>query len=85
MWNLNRNDTTELTKQKETHRLRERAYGCQGKGIVRDFGKAMYKLVFKMDNEQELLYSTRNTAQCCVCQPGREEVSGENGYMYTYG
>ena len=24
MWNLERNDTNELTKQKETHRLRER-------------------------------------------------------------
>ena len=29
MWNLKRNDINELTKQKETHRLRERTYGCQ--------------------------------------------------------
>ena len=32
----------ELTKQKETHRLREQTYGCQGEGwgegIVREFG-----------------------------------------------
>ena len=32
MWNLKRNDTNELTKQKETHRLGEEAYGCQGMG-----------------------------------------------------
>ena len=29
MWNLERDDTNELTKQKETHRLRERTYGNQ--------------------------------------------------------
>ena len=29
-----------LTKQKETHRLRKWMYGCQGKGIVRDFGRS---------------------------------------------
>ena len=27
MWNLERNDTNEFTKQKETHRLREQIYG----------------------------------------------------------
>ena len=43
MWNLKKNDTNELiTKQKQTHRLREQTYGyrgegCQG-GIVREFG-----------------------------------------------
>ena len=36
MWNLKRNDTNELTRQKETHRLRKQTYGCQGgEGIVR--------------------------------------------------
>ena len=42
MWNLKRNDTNELTKQKETHRLRKRTYGCWGEGIVRKFGMDMY-------------------------------------------
>ena len=28
MWTLKRNDTSEVTKQKETHRLREQTYGC---------------------------------------------------------
>ena len=27
MWNLKRNDTNELTKQKETHRLKEQTHG----------------------------------------------------------
>ena len=28
-----------LAKLKETHRFRRQTYGCQGEGIVRDFGK----------------------------------------------
>ena len=32
MWNLKRNDTNELIKQKETHRLRKQTYGCRGWG-----------------------------------------------------
>jgi len=39
-----------LTKQKQTHRLQERAYGCwgepQGHGMLRDFGKVMYTLPY---------------------------------------
>ena len=30
MWNPKRNDTTDLTKQKETHRLSKRNYGVKG-------------------------------------------------------
>ena len=33
MWNLKRNDTNELTKQKETHRLREGTYSCRGNDV----------------------------------------------------
>ena len=37
MRNLKRNDTNELTKQKQTHRLRDRTYGYQGDRMgVRD-------------------------------------------------
>ena len=45
MWNLKRNDTNVLTKQKETHRLRKWTYGCWGKGIVREFGKLYSKWI----------------------------------------
>ena len=31
MWNLKINSANELTKQKQTHRLRERIYGSHGK------------------------------------------------------
>ena len=35
-----------LTKYKEMHRLRKLTYGCWGEGIVREFGKVMYTLVY---------------------------------------
>ena len=34
-----------LTKEKETHRLGKQTYGCQGEGIVREFGKVKYALL----------------------------------------
>ena len=71
MWNLKRNDTNELTKQKETHRLGEEAYGCQGmgqgEGIVGEFGMDMYSLLcLKQIADKDLMCSTWNSAQCCV-------------------
>ena len=46
MWNLKRNDTNEVTKE----RLRERTYGCRGEvcgeGIVRELGMDMYDVCF---------------------------------------
>ena len=47
-WNLKRNDTNELKKQKKTHRFREQIYGCQGEGegMVRDLGMDMYTLLY---------------------------------------
>ena len=32
MWNLKRNDINDLTKQKETHRLRKQLMVARGKG-----------------------------------------------------
>ena len=44
-----------LTKQKETHRLRERTYGC------------LYTLLYlKWITNKVLLHSTGNSAQCYV-------------------
>ena len=74
-----------LTKQKETHRLRKRIYGCQGKGIVRDFGKVMYTLLYsKWITNKDLLYSTWKFAQCYV-PAWTGGGLGKNGYMYMYG
>ena len=48
MWNLKTNYKNELTKQKETQRLREEAYDCQGEGqgegIVGEFEMGLYTL-----------------------------------------
>ena len=70
-WNLKRNDTNELTKQKETPRLREHIYGCQGKGywerIVREFGMDMYILLSlkRISKKVNVMW-----------QPGQEGVRG---------
>ena len=58
-----------FTKQKQTHRLREQTYGCQGeewgKETVRAFGMDMYTLLYpKKITNKDLLYSTENSAQC---------------------
>ena len=59
MWNLKRNNTNELMKQKETHRLRKQTYVCWGEGIVREFGKVTYTLLYsKWITNSDLLYST---------------------------
>ena len=56
-----------LTKQKEIHRLRKQTYGCWEEGIVGDFGKVMYTLLYlKWITNRDILYSTWNSAQCYV-------------------
>ena len=72
-----------FTKQKETHRLRKQTYGCHGEGVVRDFGKVMYTLLYlKWITNQDLLYSTGNSAQ--YYQPKWEKKLKKNRYMYMY-
>ena len=69
------------TKQKETHRLRKQTYGCQGEGVVKDFGKVMYTLLYlKWIPSKDLVYSTGNSLNV-LCQSGCEGCLGENGYM----
>ena len=59
MWNLKRNDTNELTKEKETSRLREETSSCQQWGVGKDVrkGQGVWDQhdpgIFKMDNQQE--------------------------------
>ena len=53
-----------LLTKRFTDLLRKQTYGCQGQGIVRDFGKVMYTLLyFKWITSKDLLYSTWNAAQ----------------------
>ena len=85
MWPLKRNDTNELTRQKETHRLWNQTYVCQGEGIVKHFGKVMYTLLYlKWITNKDLLYSTWKFAQCYV-PAWTGGGLGNNGYMYMYG
>ena len=80
-WNLKRNDTNELTKQKdETPRLRERIYGCRGwgQGIVMAFAVKMQTLIYlKWITNNDLLYSAWNSAQCYVAAWMGGEFGGE--------
>ena len=65
MWSLKRNDTNELTKQKETHRHREQTYGLKGRngGKDREFGINMYTVLYLVwITNMKLLYSTWNSA-----------------------
>ena len=53
MWNLKRNNTNELAKQKETHRLRDKDRDKdEGKGQLGSLGQAVHTAIFKMDNQQ---------------------------------
>ena len=56
----------------------------RGEGIVREFGKDMYTLLYFKWINKDLLYSTGNSAQCYVAAWMGEEFGG-NGYMYMYG
>ena len=86
MWNLKRNDTNELTfKTQRNSDLENRTHGCWGEGIVKDFGKVMYTLLyFKWIINRDLLYSIWNSVQCYVPAWMGEEF-GENGCVYMYG
>ena len=85
MWNLKRNDTDERTKQKETHRLREQTYGCQGEGPVREFGMGIYTpLYVNWITNKDLLYGTWNSAQCHVAAWMGGGLGGEWIHVYVW-
>ena len=73
-----------FTKQKQTHRLREQA--ChQRRGIVKEFGIHMYVLLYlKWIANKDLVYSTWNSAQCCVAAWMGRESGGEWIHVYVW-
>ena len=74
-----------FTKQKETHRLRKQTYGCHGEGVVRDFGKVMYTLLYlKWITNKNLLYGTWNSAHCYVPARMGGELGGEWKHVYVW-
>ena len=77
------------TQQMLVDSFREQAYGCRGEGqrdgIVREFGMDMDTLLYlKQITSKDVLYGTRNSAQCYVAAWMGKEL-GENGYVYMYG
>ena len=74
-----------FTKQKQTHRLRELTYDCQGERIVMEFGMAMYTLLYlKWITKSNLLYCTENSAQCYVAAWMGGEFGGEWIHAYVW-
>ena len=79
-------DTNELTKQKETHRLKKmNLWLWGGGGTVRVFGKVMNTLLYSKWITKGPAVQARGTVLNVMCQPGWEWGLGENGYMYMYG
>ena len=75
-----------VTKQKGTHRHKEQIYDCQGKGIVREFGKVISTLLYlKWINNKDLPYSKWNSAQCCMPAWMGKGFGGEWIHVYIYG
>ena len=71
VWNLKKNDTNELTKQKYSHRCGKQTYGYQAgegrRGIHWEIQKDIYTpLYVKQITNEDLLYSTGNTSQYSV-------------------
>ena len=71
-----------FTKQKQTHRLRERTSAWLGKGweegIIREFGIDMYTLLYlKWKTNKYLLYGIGNSALCYVAACMGGEFGGE--------
>ena len=71
-----------LTKHKETHQFGEWTYGCWGegwgKGIDREFGMDLYKLLYlKWMINKDLMESTENSAQTYVAAQMEGDMGGE--------
>ena len=72
----------------QTHRLREGIYACQvegpGEGIVKELGMDMSTLLyFKWITYKDLLFNTRNSAQCYVAAWMGGEFRGEWIHVYV--
>ena len=65
--------------------LENKLMAAGGEGIVKDFGKVMYTLLYlKWITNKNLLCSTWNSAQCYVAAWMGGGL-GENGYTHMHG
>ena len=92
LWNLKRNDTNELTKQKQTQRRNLWLQGGRGEGIVWESGMDMYTLLYlKQITNKVLLQSTGNSSQYSVKtlwllggrMKGRNSLGVWDGHVHT--
>ena len=89
MQNLKRNDTNELTKQKLTDLANEFRL-CEeqcGEGQLGSLGWTCTHccILFKMDNQQDLLHSTWNSVECYVAAwMGGDLAGGEWIHAYAW-
>ena len=75
-----------LTKQKEIQTYKTNLWLPWGEGIVREFGKDMYTLLyFKWITSKNLLHSTGNSAQRYVAAWMGGEFGGEWVHMLEKG
>ena len=82
MWNLERNDSSELTYK--TERLTEVEKGLmvargkrQGEGLVEEFGTDMYTHLYLKGQPARTSCSTGDSAQCYVAAWMGGELGGE--------
>ena len=72
-----------LTKQKETHRVREWIYGYRGEGeILREFGMDMNTLLY-LKWITRTYWIAHGTLLKVMWQPGWERDMGENICLYV--
>ena len=73
-----------LTKQEETHRLRERPYGCQGKGYLGSLGWACTHCCIYNGDPTRTCCTAQGTRLSVTWQPEWEWSLQDNGYMHVY-
>ena len=86
MWNLKRNDTNKLTKQKETHRLIKQTYGCQREETLREFERVMCTLLY-LKQPTRTYCVIHGTLPSVMCQAlsGLQRADRSSGFSQTCG
>ena len=70
MWNMKRNDTNKLMKQKETHRFTKQTYGCQREEILSEFESTICTILY-LKQPTRIYCVIYGTLTSVMCQPGR--------------
>ena len=85
MWDIEGNDTNELTHKTERDSdVREHTYGW-GVGVVRECGKDMSTRPHFRWMTTRSYCTAHGTLINITWQPGQEQSLGKNGYSYMYG